>query len=72
MTFTEKVLRVKRADMRKLLVAICLLNVAVPTGYQQEEKNVVKNSPGVLIKFYRGQKGYLLKDHGLALGIETR
>ena len=39
---------------------------------QQEEKNVVKNSSGVLIKFYRGQKGYLLKDHGLAWDIETR
>ena len=30
LTFTKKVLRVKRADMRKLVVAICLLNVAVP------------------------------------------
>ena len=29
-TFTKKVLRVERADMRKLVVAICLLNVAVP------------------------------------------
>ena len=29
-TFTKKVLRVKRADVRKLVVAICLLNVAVP------------------------------------------
>ena len=32
LTFTKKVLRVKRANMRKrkLVVAICLLNVAVP------------------------------------------
>ena len=59
--------------MRKLVVAICLLNVAVPMRDesrkgegQQERKTVVKNSSGVLIKFYRGQKGYLLKDHGLA------
>ena len=37
-----------------------------------EEKNVVKNSSGVLIKFYWGQKEYLLKDHGLAWGIETQ
>ena len=29
-TFTKKVLRVKRADVRKLVFAICLLNVAVP------------------------------------------
>ena len=43
-----------------------------PGRSQQEEKTLVKNSSGVLIKFYRGQKGYLLKDHGLAWGIETR
>ena len=82
MTFTKKVLRVKRADMRKLVVAICLDLFTecrcsnawwVQEGRsQQEEKTVVKNSSGVLIKFYRGQKGYLLKDHGLAWGIETR
>ena len=36
---------------------------------QQEEKTVVKNSSGVLIKFHRGQKGYLLKDHGLSWGL---
>ena len=65
--------------MRKFVVAICWLNVAVPMRDesrkeegQQERKTVVKNSSGVLIKFYRGQKGYLLKDHGLAWGIETR
>ena len=81
MTFTKKVLRVKRADMRKLVVAICLDLFTecrcsnawwVHEGRsQQEEKTVVKNSSGVLIKFYRGQRGYLLKDHGLAWGIET-
>ena len=68
--------------MRKLVVAICLDLFTecrcsnawwVHEGRsQQEEKTVVKNSSGVLIKFYRGQKGYLLKDHGLAWGIETR
>ena len=68
--------------MRKLVVAICLDLFTecrcsnawwVQEGRsQQEEKTVVKNSSGVLIKFYRGQKGYLLKDHGLAWGIETR
>ena len=36
---------------------------------QQEEKTVFKNSSGVLIKFHRGQKEYLLKDHGLAWGL---
>ena len=34
--------------------------------------HLVKNSSGVLIKFYRGQKGYLLKDHVLAWDIKTR
>ena len=38
-----------------------------PTGRENCSQNQLRN-----VKFYRGQKGYLLKDHGLARGIETR
>ena len=37
-----------------------------------ERENCIQNSSGVLIEFYRGQNGYLQKDHGLAWGIERR
>ena len=40
-TFTKKIIRVKRADVRKLVFAICLLNVAVPMRH--ESRNAEAN-----------------------------